>query len=77
MERLAFRFDLVECCCHLYSSYYSDDDNSDPRELLARPAWNETLSVLIDMRLESCRFANVAGYDVKRPLSADRDGAKK
>ena len=31
--------------------YSSDDDSADPQEILARPAWNETLSVLIaDMR---------------------------
>ena len=31
--------------------YSSDDDSADPLEILARPAWNETLTVLIaDMR---------------------------
>ena len=50
----AVAIDNARLVSDLYANkglYTSDDDSADPREILARPAWNETLTVLIaDMR---------------------------
>jgi adenylate cyclase len=53
-EQAAIALDNARLVADLYANkglYTSDDDDVDPRELLARSAWSETLSVLIaDMR---------------------------
>src|SRR5262249_10438293 len=48
-EQAAVAIQNARLISDLYANkgLYADDDNIDPRELLARAAWSETLSVLI------------------------------